>query len=126
MKILTSFAALVVLAGCAATPTTIVQGPTSARPMLVDGAPATDGAIFNVNSYRPMFEDRRARHIGDLLTVNISERTSATKAGASSGNKSGSASFTSPGLLAGVIGAGVALESGTVLQAPSTSSGMTA
>jgi flagellar L-ring protein precursor FlgH len=95
MKILTSFAALVLLAGCAATPTTIVQGPTSARPMLVDGAPATDGAIFNVNSYRPMFEDRRARHIGDLLTVNIS------------------ASFTSPGLLAGVIGAGVALESGT-------------
>jgi flagellar L-ring protein precursor FlgH len=113
MKILTSFAALVLLAGCAATPTTIVQGPTSARPMLVDGAPATDGAIFNVNSYRPMFEDRRARHIGDLLTVNISERTTATKAGASSGNKSGSASFTSPGLLAGVIGAGVALESGT-------------
>jgi flagellar L-ring protein precursor FlgH len=113
MKILTSFAALLVLAGCATAPTTIVQGPTSARPMLVDGAPSTDGAIFNVNSYRPMFEDRRARHIGDLLTINISERTSATKAGTSSGNKTGSASFTSPGLLAGVIGAGVALESGT-------------
>jgi flagellar L-ring protein precursor FlgH len=113
MKILTSFAALLVLAGCATAPTTIVQGPTSARPMLVDGAPSTDGAIFNVNSYRPMFEDRRARHIGDLLTINISERTSATKAGTSSGNKSGSASFTSPGVLAGVIGAGVALESGT-------------
>ena len=113
MKILTSLAALLVLAGCSTAPTTIVQGPTSARPMLVDGAPSTDGAIFNVNSYRPMFEDRRARHIGDLLTINISERTSATKAGTSSGNKTGSASFTSPGVLAGVIGAGVALESGT-------------
>lgn len=113
MKILTPFAALLLLAGCAATPTTIVQGPTSARPMLVDAAPATDGAIFNVNSYRPMFEDRRARHIGDLLTVNITERTVANKAGASSGNKSGSASFATPALLAGKIGAGVNLESET-------------
>ena len=113
MKPVSILAALLVLTGCATAPTTIVQGPTTARPMLVDAAPASDGAIFSTNSYRPMFEDRRARHIGDLLTVNISERTTATKAGASSGNKSGSASFTSPGLLAGVIGAGVNLESGT-------------
>ncbi|OIJ42646.1 flagellar basal body L-ring protein FlgH [Massilia timonae] len=110
---LSFLAAVALLAGCNTAPTTIVQGPTSARPMLVDTAPATDGAIFNVNSYRPMFEDRRARHIGDLLTVNISERTSATKTGASSGNKTGSASFTAPGVIAGVIGAGVDLESGT-------------
>lgn len=104
-------AAVALLAGCNTPPSTIVQGPTSARPMLVETAPATNGAIFNANSYRPMFEDRRARHIGDLLTVNISERTSATKAGASSGNKTGNASFKAPGLLAGTIGAGVDLES---------------
>lgn len=112
MKILTSFAALLVLAGCATAPTTIVQGPTSARPMVVDAAPANDGAIYNANSYRPMFEDRRARHIGDLLTINIAERTTANKTGASSGNKTGSAEFKTPGLLAGKIGANVGLESG--------------
>lgn len=111
MKIVSLLAALALLAGCNSAPSTIVQGPTSARPMLVEAAPPTDGAIFNVHSYRPMFEDRRARHIGDLLTVNISERTSATKAGASSGNKTGNASFKAPGLLAGTIGAGVDLES---------------
>jgi len=113
MKSASILAALLVLAGCATAPTTIVQGPTSARPMLVDNAPSSDGAIYNANSYRPMFEDRRARHIGDLLTVNITERTVANKAGASSGNKTGSASFTAPGLLAGKIGAGIDLESGT-------------
>lgn len=112
MKILTSFAALLVLAGCATAPTTIVQGPTSARPMVVDAAPANDGAIYNANSYRPMFEDRRARHIGDLLTINIAERTTANKTGASSGNKTSSAEFKTPGLLAGKIGANVGLESG--------------
>ncbi|CAN7249953.1 flagellar basal body L-ring protein FlgH [Massilia sp. LjRoot122] len=102
--------AALAVAGCSTTPSTIVQGPTSARPMLVQAAPANDGAIYNANSYRPMFEDRRARHIGDLLTVNISERTSAGKSGASTGSKSGSASFSVPGPLQARIGAGVALE----------------
>ncbi len=102
--------AALAVAGCSTTPSTIVQGPTSARPMLVQAAPANDGAIYNANSYRPMFEDRRARHIGDLLTVNISERTSAGKSGASTGSKSGSASFSVPGPLQAKIGAGVALE----------------
>lgn len=103
--------AAALLAGCSTTPGTIVQGPTSTRPMLVQAAPPADGAIYNANSYRPMFEDRRARHIGDLLTVNISERTSAGKSGASTGSKSGSAGFTVPGPLQGRIGAGVAIDS---------------
>jgi len=102
--------AALAIAGCSTTPSSIVQGPTSARPMLVQAAPANDGAIYNANSYRPMFEDRRARHIGDLLTVNITERTSAGKSGASTGSKSGSASFATPGLLQGKIGANVGLE----------------
>jgi flagellar L-ring protein precursor FlgH len=110
MKSIFAAAALVAIAGCSTTPSTIVQGPTSARPMLVQAAPATDGAIYNANSYRPMFEDRRARHIGDLLTVNITERTSAGKSGASTGSKSGSASFSVPGPLQAKLGAGVGLE----------------
>jgi flagellar L-ring protein precursor FlgH len=110
MKSIFAAAALVAIAGCSSTPSTIVQGPTSARPMLVQAAPAADGAIYNANSYRPMFEDRRARHIGDLLTVNITERTSAGKSGASTGSKSGSASFSVPGPLQAKLGAGVGLE----------------
>jgi flagellar L-ring protein precursor FlgH len=96
-----------VLAGCAATPTSIVKQPTSVRPMLADAGTATEGAIFNTSSYRPMFEDRRARHIGDILTVSIVEKTSANKSGASTGNKSGSASFGLPGPLQGRLGANI-------------------
>ncbi|MFL6676030.1 MAG: flagellar basal body L-ring protein FlgH [Massilia sp.] len=100
--------ALLALAGCSTTPSSIVQRPTSARPMLADTGPAQDGAIYNANTFRPMFEDRRARHIGDLLTINIVEKTSAVKAGASSGNKSGSVSFGVPGPMQGRLGASVA------------------
>jgi flagellar L-ring protein precursor FlgH len=102
---------LLLLSGCAATPSSIVQRPTSARPMLADAGSATEGAIFNAGTYRPMFEDRRARHIGDVLTLSIVEKTAAVKAGASSGNKSGSVSLGVPGPLQSRLGGNVAVNS---------------
>jgi flagellar L-ring protein precursor FlgH len=98
---------LLALAGCNTTPTSIVKGPTSSRPMLADTSAPTEGAIYNAGSFRPMFEDRRARHIGDMLTINIIEKTSAVKAGQSSGSKSGSSSFGLPGPMQGKLGANV-------------------
>jgi flagellar L-ring protein precursor FlgH len=112
MKLILALA-LLALAGCATVPTSIVQRPTSARPMLADAGTATDGAIYNSGSYRPMFEDRRARHIGDLLTINIVEKTAAVKAGASSGNKSGNVSFGTPGIMQGRLGGTVAVNAGS-------------
>lgn len=113
MKTVVPALAALALAGCAVAPRSIVQGPTSSRPMLVQQSAPTDGAIYNANTYRPLFEDRRARHVGDLLVINIVERTSANKSGASSGNKAGEASFSTPGVLQSKFGAGVALKSGT-------------
>ncbi|MES2297819.1 MAG: flagellar basal body L-ring protein FlgH [Pseudomonadota bacterium] len=95
------------LSGCASVPTTIVQRPTSARPLPADLAAPANGAIFQVAQYRPLFEDRRARQIGDMITINIVEKTSAVKAGASSGNKSGTLNFSAPGPLAARLGATV-------------------
>jgi flagellar L-ring protein precursor FlgH len=90
-----SLVVLLAVAGCSTVPSSIVQRPTSARPLMVEGAPALDGAIYQASNYRPLFEDRRARHIGDILTINIVEKTAAVKAGV-------------PGLLQGKIGASLA------------------
>jgi len=99
-------AAAVLLSACSSVPpSSIVKQPTSVRPMLVAADTPSEGAIFNANSYRPMFEDRRARHIGDVLTVAINEKTAANKSGASTGNKSGSVSASMPGPLQGRFGA---------------------
>jgi flagellar L-ring protein precursor FlgH len=105
--------AVLALAGCATTPSSIVQGPTSARPMLADIGQPSDGAIYNPGSFRPMFEDHRARHIGDMLTINIVEKTAANKAGASTGNKSGSVSFATPGPLQARLGGAVSTSAAT-------------
>jgi flagellar L-ring protein precursor FlgH len=104
MKPLFLFAALA-LAGCSTVPTSIVQRETTARPPSAEAPAPANGAIYQASTYRPMFEDRRARHIGDLLTINIIEKTSAVKAGASSGNKSGTVNFGVPGFAQGKVGA---------------------
>ena len=106
-------AAASLLSACAGAPTSIVNGPTTARPLPPPYPPVAqnNGAIFQTSTYRPAFEDRRARHVGDVINVVITESTSAVKNGASAGSKSGSVNFGVPGPLQGRLGANVATSS---------------
>jgi len=47
-----------------------------------------NGAIYQVAYGRPLFEDRRARTLGDTLTINIIENTSADKKSNTTTNRS--------------------------------------
>ncbi|MBI3286333.1 MAG: flagellar basal body L-ring protein FlgH [Burkholderiales bacterium] len=84
------------LLGCAFTPAPIVHQPTSIQPQSAKPQREMNGAIFQSASYRPLFEDAKARLVGDVLTIAISEKTSAGKAAATSGSKSGGISFAAP------------------------------
>jgi flagellar L-ring protein FlgH len=93
------------LAGCAFTPDTIVQTPLTAKPKSVVASSASNGAIFQTAAYRPMFEDRRARMVGDTLTITITEKTTAGKSDANSASKTNKVSVTPPavfGLVPGI------------------------
>ena len=48
-----------------------------------------NGAIFQGASYRPLFEDHRARLVGDTITVQIVEKVAASQQSTSSIDKSG-------------------------------------
>jgi flagellar L-ring protein precursor FlgH len=83
-----------IMAGCTAIqrvpPVDVVQ-PTAATPVAVAPVPApANGAIFQVDRYRPLVEDHRARLVGDTLMVQITEKISATQKSNSSVDKSGS------------------------------------
>jgi len=68
------------LAGCVTTtPPTAVHQPMSVRPEARAAAAPANGSIYNVATARPLFEDRRARLVGDTLTINIAEKTAAAK-----------------------------------------------
>lgn len=55
-------------------------------------AQPTSGAIFNAAAHRPLFEDRRARLVGDTLTVQIEETVSASQQSTTKLARDGSAS----------------------------------
>ncbi|MDR1995060.1 flagellar basal body L-ring protein FlgH [Azonexus sp.] len=76
--------ALVVVAGCTTVPPTNIHQPMTARPPLRNEVPAANGAIWQAGQTRPLFEDRRARYVGDTITIRIVESTNATT---SSNNK---------------------------------------
>jgi flagellar L-ring protein precursor FlgH len=50
----------------------------------------TSGSLFQANSYRPGFEDPRARWPGDTLTIQITEKVSANQSSSSNVDRSGS------------------------------------
>jgi flagellar L-ring protein precursor FlgH len=79
-KFLILFFAALPLAGCVTTtPPTAVHQPMTARPEARTAIAPSSGAIFSVSSARPLFEDRRARFVGDTLIINIQEKVQASK-----------------------------------------------
>src|SRR5262245_6160398 len=83
------------LAGCANNMrrTVEVHQPLSARPLAAPAPAPTDGAIFRASSYQPLFEDRRARNVGDTLTITINEKLNASKTASTNTDRKGSTSF---------------------------------
>ena len=75
------------LSGCNTlmTPSTVTHQPYTLRPPQPSGVPPQpNGAIFqSINTtmngvrYTPLFEDRRARMVGDTIIVNLREKTNA-------------------------------------------------
>ncbi len=94
---LLAFASL--LAACSSVPDSIIQQPSNIAPRQVRTPPPPNGAIFQTSAYRPIFEDRQARMVGDILTVAISEKTSATKSADDVGSKTGSSNSSISKLL---------------------------
>ncbi len=90
--------AFVVLGGCASSiPFTDDFEPP--RPVAIETAPASPGAIYSANNSQRLFEDLRAGRVGDILTVRLVEETIASKSANTSTSKSTSASLENPTVL---------------------------
>jgi flagellar L-ring protein precursor FlgH len=70
--------AVLSVAACNTVPPTNVHQPMSARPAPRAEIMANNGSIFQSGSARTLFEDRRARYVGDTMTITIAETTSAS------------------------------------------------
>lgn len=94
--VLMSFATAL-LVGCAsADKSPLVKGATTIRPNSPEAQPTNPGSLFPgtasaTGNFRPLFEDSRARNVGDILTVVLNERTSANRSSNASAEKTGTA-----------------------------------
>ena len=70
------FAALAISA-CTTVPPTNVHQPMTARPAQRQENLSTTGSIYQAGVSRTLFEDRRARYVGDTMTIGIAENTTA-------------------------------------------------
>ena len=88
-----ALAALALLSGCASiyptTPTAVHQ-PMTARPEARAQALPATGSIYQAAYARPLFEDRRARNVGDTITINLVERNNAQKSANANATRNGS------------------------------------
>jgi flagellar L-ring protein precursor FlgH len=92
MKSVLALLPLLALAGCATVADPQVNlHPVDPQPVLAAvPLPPTTGAIFNAGHHRPLFEDRRARLVGDTLTILIEEQVSASQQSTSKMDRGGS------------------------------------
>ena len=100
--------AAAVLCACAAPRSAVApNAPTTARPQSYDPMAAVPtGGIFRANSNVFLFEDRKPRAVGDLLTIQINENLNASQTANSSTEKKTSASASLP-KVSGVLGHGI-------------------
>ncbi len=92
---ITAFGLALLLGGCALIPPDpVVTGPLTATPPPVEAVQReANGSIYQPTVYGnyPLFEDRRPRNVGDIVTILIQERTNAAKNVSTSSSRSGSA-----------------------------------
>ena len=95
MLMLTGLCLVLTVAGCAQIPRHSVVENSS--PVEIPSTPPTqaNGSIYQARfGFQPLFEDRRPRQIGDIITIVLDEQVSASKSSAANASRDGSATFT--------------------------------
>lgn len=89
---------LLLLGGCASTNHQPQRDPEFAavRPLAVEPMPVSDGAIYRAGFEQTLFEDPKARRIGDTLTIVLQERTNASKKASTSTKKDAEVKLAAP------------------------------
>ncbi|MEI7430783.1 MAG: flagellar basal body L-ring protein FlgH [Betaproteobacteria bacterium] len=84
------------LCACTTTPPTNIHQPMTARPAPRPESFAATGSIYQAGVSRTLFEDRRARYVGDTMTIAIAEATTASSKSNTKASRATSVSASVP------------------------------
>ena len=91
MKTLGLILGAAMLAGCAGTPKPALvdfAAPALAQQPVQPASRLPSGSLFQPTTYRASFEDRRARQVGDIVTIRIVENVTASQKSSSTAARS--------------------------------------
>ncbi len=91
-----ALSSLILVTGCMSNTAKRDPNYAAVRPVAVPAPEAQDGAIFNAGNNISLFEDYRARRVGDILTVLLEEQTDAEKETETTISKSNNNSISNP------------------------------
>ncbi len=99
LRLVTLLAGMSVISGCAT-----IQGPTQGdnesyapvMPVPSASRQAYNGAIYQTGAGLSLFTDNKARHVGDVLTIILSENTNASKSANTSTSKESDITLPDP------------------------------
>ncbi len=86
----------ILLSACTTVPPTNVHQPMTARPAPRTENLAATGSIYQAGVSRTLFEDRRARYVGDTMHIAIAETTNASTRSNTKASRATSISATVP------------------------------
>jgi flagellar L-ring protein precursor FlgH len=87
---------VVSLAGCGLMPHKAPKPDPVVSRVLPPPIPRTDGAIYQTGQQMELFADLKARRVGDVLTIRLTETTSASKSAVTKTTKTTSVNNTGP------------------------------
>ena len=90
---------LAMLSGCAATPMQSDPAFAPARPVAPAPSMKSNGAIYQAGYGLSLFEDLKARRVGDILTVVLVEKTDASKKAGTISKKTTAVDIAAPVIL---------------------------
>ncbi len=96
---------VLLLAACSTSvPPTSIHQPMTAKPVSQVVVLPSDGAIFHAGvNERPLFEDKRARNVGDILTINVVETTTGSRSTSGGSASSNSMADSTPNVAVGAL-----------------------
>ena len=75
----------------------------AAAPVVASPVRAESGAIWNTSRSLTLFDDLKARQVGDTLTIRLAERTQASKSASTDASRESNIELPSPTLLGGTV-----------------------
>lgn len=94
--VLVLLAALALLPGCASQHLQPDPAYAPVPPEAMEAPPARDGAIYSPDHGLALFQDVKARQVGDVLTIELVENTNASKKATTSTSKDQSVALDGP------------------------------